>query len=269
MKNINGKSLNIEFVCNEDMIARFWFCNRRGMELDFANYLWGKYPESYKILKMFPLNDRIDPMILDEVKSQPFFKKLIIEALESKKEIQSNFNQNKAKIEDLLFNRLKIDFNVPDGKCFCMPREYYAGNSFANENENIFVYGSPQGKTDTEYDAVYVLHEDLHSLFGGNPFEHSVLQLIADFETGIALRGSPYEGHWQLKTPMRELLPYWNLFVGRNKEEIAQVCELCGFDYNLDEYEKYRTELEKMKFSKFYKWLEKTQKEKEIYQKDK
>ena len=63
-------------------------------------------------------------------------------------------------------------------------------------------------------------------------------------------------------------MPYWNLFVGRNKEEIDRVCTVSEINYDATVYESYRNELGKMKFTEFCEWIDKLYKNNEFVEKN-
>ena len=257
MENNGAKNiLDVEFVCDEDYVARFWF-GHEGMYVDTANKLWEKDQQSYACLMKFPLSNLQGTIeLLNELKKEPFFNNLVSEAVQTKKEMSGHFAENKAKLERMLQEKLRFDFEIPKAKCYCMPRGYRTGQSnLEDPNCTKIVFGHPGGKNNAAYDSVYVLHEMLHGVFDGRVFSHAIIQFISDFEAGIELNGKPYEGHDYLMPLMEQMLPYWNLFVGRSKEEIAQVCDAADMQYDIDKFEKYRKELSKMKFSEFYEWI--------------
>jgi len=254
--------LDVEFVCDEDMVARFWF-GHEGVHIDTANRLWDKYQRNYIVLMKSPLSNLPETSdLLNELKKEPFFAGLVSDAKKTKNEIESHFAQNRAKIEQLLQKKLKFDLEIPKAKCYCMPRSYRTGQSnCADQNYTIIVFGHPNGANNAAYDSVYVLHEMLHGTFDGRLFSHAIIQFISDFEVGIELNGKPYEGHDFLLPLMQQILPFWNLFVGRSKEEIGQICAAAGMQYDIDKFEKYREELGEKKFSEFYNWIKNHQNE--------
>lgn len=240
--------LNINFEVNENFILRR-IIQRSLMPTDFANHLWEKYNDSYRMLKKNLQSNEIDLNILEEVKQQPFFNDMVLQAKENCERIKSIWENKKDEINSFLINIAKTDFLL-ETTAYIFPPSVCVGR---NIGDNCFLWGHKIGIEDENYDLVYLVHESLHSIFPKGDMCHAIIENIADIELGKYLNKTTtgYETHGFTKKAHAQILPYWNLYLNKSVEEIEEEQKLLNTTYDINEYEPYRDELSKMNVVEF------------------
>lgn len=235
--------LNIKFEVNEDILLR-QIVQKSKMPVDFANYLWDKYNDSYIILKNNFLSENIDFNILKELKKQSFFSAMLQQAKENCERIQQNWIIKNKEINDYLKKIFKMDF-VLEIKAFIVSPNLNSGQNIGN---NCFVWGHQKGISDENYDLVYLVHESLHSFFNKDNLSHAIIEKIADIELAKILNKTTlgYETHDFTKKEHIRIFPFWNLYMKRTKREIVREQKLFNIKYDIDKFEVYRERIQKM-----------------------
>ena len=169
--------LNINFEIDENILSRN-IVQRNIMPTDFANYLWEKYNDSYRILKDDDLSKDIDFNILEEIKQQPFFNEILKQAEENCERIKNNWGKKYQEINYFLNNIARTDFLL-ETTTYIVPPSFYRGVNIGND---YFIYGHPNGLQDENYDLVYLVHESLHSIFPKDYISHAIIENITDIE---------------------------------------------------------------------------------------
>lgn len=79
---LENSVLNIDFQVNKDILLRR-IVQKSKMPVNFANYLWEKFNDSYIKIKNSLLSKYIDLNILKEIEEQSFFDEILQQAKEN------------------------------------------------------------------------------------------------------------------------------------------------------------------------------------------
>ena len=245
--------LNIRFKTDKDFMARL-IISKNNMPTDFANYLWDKYRVSYMTLQKDFQSEEIDNNIISELEKQEFFKKLCDNANNNLERIKDNWGKSKNKINLFLDNIFKKEFALNE-TAIIMPPTLYAG---MNIGDDQFVWGHKYGLVDKNYDLVYLVHESLHSYFPNNNLTHAIIEKIADIELSKYLNNTdkPYDCHEYTKMHHIKILPFWNIYLNKSREDIEKENKDSNITYNLEDFAKYETQIKNMNIDSFTKFLE-------------
>lgn len=245
--------LNIRFKTDKDFMARL-IISKNNMPTDFANYLWDKYRVSYMTLQKDFQSEEIDNNIISELEKQEFFKKLCDNANNNLERIKDNWGKSINKINLFLDNIFKKDF-ILNETAIIMPPTLCAG---MNIGDDQFVWGHKYGLVDKNYDLVYLVHESLHSYFPNNNLTHAIIEKIADIELSKYLNNTdkPYDCHEYTKMHHIKILPFWNIYLNKSREDIEKENKGSNITYNLDDFAKYETQIKNMNIDSFTKFLE-------------
>jgi hypothetical protein len=236
--------LTINFKVDEQMLARLRIARSR-MPVDFANYLFDKYKDSYRALQADMRSQNIDSQIIAEVQQQPFFEQTMQGAKENCERIMANWAKYEGQINQFLAKICKKEINL-NATAYIVSPKLCMGRSIG---QNSFVWGHFGGVKDKFYDLTYLVHESLHSYFNNNNLTHAIIENIADIELAKFLKHSQKgysTTHSFLQDEHAQIYPYWNLYLARSRSEILDDQKVTGMVYDLDEFEKYRAELQKM-----------------------
>lgn len=248
-----NEMLNIKFEVDEDVLMR-QMVHKNKMPTDFANYLWDKYNNSYRILQKDFLSDNINFEIFKEIKQQSFFLDLLKKSRDNCERIQNNWNESYKEINIFLSKILKSDISL-DLTAYIVSAEFNSGQNIANCS---FVWGHEKGIRDKNYDLVYLVHESLHSIFDKGNLNHAVIEKITDIELSKFLNKTAvgYNTHYFTQEEHVKIFPYWNLYLNRSTEEIKKEQKLLNIKYDLNKIEHYRENLTKMNIKEFISFLE-------------
>lgn len=245
--------ITIKFKIDEDIIARR-IISKNCMPTSFANYLWEKHNDSYKLLKSNFLSENIDLEIINELKKTNFFQKDIQQAKSNLKRIKKNWLDYKTIILDCLKNIFKTEIQL-NVICYITQPNLNTGVNIGN---NQFLWGHINGLSDKNYDLVYLIHESLHSLFNKGDLEHAIIEKIADIELSRKLNKTDncgYPTHCFTKDFHKQIFPFWNLYMKRSYKTILKEQEIFKIAYNINKFEIYRKKLEKINIFDFIKFL--------------
>lgn len=252
--DIKGKEmLKIEFENNVYIIARIMI-SKSVMPKSFANYLWYKYKSSYfNLMKNIKSND-IDKNIILELQQQDFFNDYIKSAKENLDRIKALWDKNKNKINLFLLKIFKKDFNI-SVTAIIVPPLLNTGTSLKN---NFIVWGHENGLKDENYDLVYLVHESLHSYFGKDDVSHAIIENITDTELKKYLSCTEfgYDTHPYLKSIHEKILPFWNLYLGKTKDEIIKENKLNKTTYDANVLYENKSKIENMDIDQFVEFLQ-------------
>lgn len=247
-----NEMLNIKFIVDENILLR-QMVHKNKMPTDFANYLWDKYNDSYRVLYKDFLSDNIDFNIFREIKQQSFFCRFAEKAKENCKRINNNFKERREEINIFLSKILRTNFSL-NLTAYIVPPEFNSGINIGN---NCFIWGHQKGISDSNYDLVYLVHESLHSFFDKGNLNHAIIEKIADIELAKMLNKTSlgYETHNYTFDGHVKSFPYWNLYLNRSMKEIEEEQKLLNIKYDLNKIEHYRENLSKMNINEFIKFL--------------
>lgn len=245
--------LNIKFKTDIDLMARL-IISKNKMPIEFANYLWNKYKVSYMCLQRDLNSKEIDNNIILELQKQDFFERLCQGADKNLERIENNWVKNKSKINLFLDNIFKKDFTLNQTAIIVDP-SLCAG---MNIGDDQFVWGHKYGLVDKNYDLVYLVHESLHSYFPNNILTHAIIEKIADIELSKYLNNTdkPYDCHEYTKMHHIKILPFWNIYLNKSREDIEKENKDSNITYNLEDFAKYETQIKNMNIDSFTKFLE-------------
>lgn len=226
------------------------------MPVDFANYLWEKYNSSYISLKKSIHANDIDPNIVKEVQKQGFFIKEALFAQKNLKRIKKEWKHNKKDINEFLNKIFKCPIELTTTGYIFSP-QFREGCNIGN---NEFLWVHENGLENSNYDLVYLVHESLHSFFDLDDLSHTIIENISDVELSKTLNKTKYgyQGHKFLRDYHAKMLPYWNLYLNRSQEEIAEEQKYQKVEYNAKDFEKYRNKLSTMDILEFTEFAKQT-----------
>lgn len=245
--------LNIDFKVSEEILARV-IIYKSSMPTDFANYLWDKYKDSYRELKKRLSSHNVDANIIKEVQQQEFFIKYLQDAKDNLIRIKRGWLSNQNRIETFLKNIFKVDIDLFITGYIVSP----SLNCGTNIGGDSIVWGHNKGLKNLNYDLVYLVHECLHSFFPKGNLYHAIIESIADVELAKMLNNTAesYPCHAFTKEMHDTIYPYWNLFLGKSKEQICLELEHSKREYDIEKYENERDCLESLNIFEFVKFME-------------
>lgn len=245
--------LNINFKVNKEILARE-IISKSCMPKEFANYLWGKYRDSYRKVQKQVNSIYIDNEMLKELQEQPFFQVEIENAKQNCKRIETIWNINKTKINNFLeaILRTEIDLNTT---AYIVSPTLNCGHNIGN---SCFVWGHSQGLKDSNYDLVYLVHESLHSYFKNNNLCHAIIENISDVELSKYLNNSAkgYKYHDFTQEQHIKIYPYWNLYLNKTIDEIIKDQQITRINYDIYDIENNRQMLKNMNINELIEFLE-------------
>ena len=88
---------------------------------------------------------------------------------------------------------------------------------------------------------VYLVHESLHSYFKNDEITHTIIENISDLELAKFLNNSKkgYMVHDKLKNLHIKILPFWNLYLNKEQEEIENENKINNISYNKKDFWEY------------------------------
>ena len=236
-----------------DLMARL-IISKNKMPIEFANYLWDKYRLSYIYLQKDFKSDEIDNNIVKELQQQKFFKQLCEGANKNLERIEDNWQKNKSKINLFLDNIFKKNFTLNQTAIIVDP-SLCAGMNIGNDQ---FVWGHKNSLFDKNYDLVYLVHESLHSYFPNNTLTHAIIENIADIELSKYLNNTdkPYDCHEYTKMQHIKILPFWNIYLNKSREDIEKENKISNITYNVNDFAKYKPQIKNKNIDNFVEFLE-------------
>ena len=245
--------LNIKFKTDIDLMARL-IISKNKMPIEFANYLWNKYKVSYMCLQRDLNSKEIDNNIILELQKQDFFERLCQGADKNLERIENNWVKNKSKINLFLDNIFKKDFTLNQTAIIVDP-SLCAGMNIGNDQ---FVWGHKNALLDKNYDLVYLVHESLHSYFPNNTLTHAIIENIADIELSKYLNNTdkPYDCHEYTKVQHIKILPFWNIYLNKSREDIEKENKISNITYNVNDFAKYKPQIKNKNIDDFVEFLE-------------
>ncbi len=245
--------LNIKFKTDKDIMAKL-VISKNLMPITFANYLYDKYKSSYLLLLRNSKSNKIDNNIILELQQQDFFKQYLNEANQNLERIEKNWEKNKDKINEYLSRIFKKNFTIDTTAIIVYP----ALNTGANLRNNTIVWGHQKGLDDAFYDLIYLVHESLHSYFKRDEITHAIIENIADFELAKLLNDSEkgYPGHEYIKNLHIKILPFWNIYLEKKKENIEKTNAINNISYDQSAFDKYKSKIKNMNIDDFVTFLE-------------
>ena len=244
--------LKITFKVYDDIMARIMI-SKSIMPKKFAHYLWDKYKTSYSLLINNINSNEINKDIIFELQQQSFFKHNREIAKENLKRIESNWDKNFNRINSFLNKILKKEIHL-DLTAYIVPPSLNTGRSIGKHQ---FIWGHENGLLDESYDLVYLVHESLHSYFKKNALTHTIIENIADVELAQYLNNTHYEVHPDLKSIHIKILPFWNIYLNKNEEDIVRENKINNITYNLKDFDKYKTKIKDLNIDDFVSFLNK------------
>lgn len=248
--------IKIDFKLDEDVIARAMIPHSNGaLPFDFADYLFKKYPSSFYLLKQNMMSTKIDMHIIDELKTQTFFKEALKRARENFIRIKQNWKLNSTKINNFLQSIFRKKFSLKI-TAFITPPDFYIGRKLGNK---IFIWGNVNGLKNGNYDLVYLVHEALHYYFKDSDLTHTIIENITDIELAKFLNISQtgYPHHPYTQDLHIKIYPYWNLYLNKSIEDIEQDKKVTNIHYNVRKFEPYRKEISNMNIDEFENFVAK------------
>lgn len=245
--------LNIKFLIDKEILAKKMIAKKNFLPTDFANYLWGKYRNSYLEIKRSITSNYIDSKMLIELQEQDFFNIEFEKAKQNLKRIEGNWLKNKDKINYYLRYICRKDFDLNVNAYITSPN-LNAGENIGN---NTFLWGHKLGLEDLNYDLVYLVHESLHSLFPKDDLSHSIIEKICDVELAKYLNKDykGYKTHTFTKDYHIKSFPFWNLYLNLSPKDILKEQEDSGIKYNYLNFEELRNKLNNMNIWDFANFL--------------
>jgi len=167
--------------------------------------------------------------VLEYYQSLPEMKEKTKIAEEYCKDINEFWDNNLQVTRYFYQNILKIDYEDVDKEIliYVSNPESCIGSYLGNDK---VLWGHENGVADPWYNFVYLHHEILHSVMPRPADEtkdnlnHAIIELATDNELWSELSGESKfgEGHFYLKSEREYLYPYWLLYLGLNKQQIAE-----------------------------------------------
>lgn len=167
--------------------------------------------------------------------------------------IRNNWEKNKNKINLFLNEIFKKVFTLEVTAIIFAP----SLNCGINIGNNKFLWGHEHGLIDENYDMVYLVHESLHSCFKNDEITHTIIENISDLELAKFLNNSKkgYMVHDKLKNLHIKILPFWNLYLNKEQEEIENENKINNISYNPKEFWEYKTNIQNMDIDDFVKFI--------------
>lgn len=246
--------LNIKFKIDKDIMAKL-VISKNLMPITFANYLYDKYKSSYLLLLRNPKAEKIDDNIILELQQQDFFKQYLNEANQNLVIIEKNWEKNKDKINEYLSKIFKKDFTIDTTAIIVYP----ALNTGTNLRNNTFAWGHQKGLDDAFYDLIYLVHESLHSYFKNGEITHAIIENIADIGLNKHLENKDVsfnDCHSYLKMLHIKILPFWNIYLEKKKENIEKTNAINNISYDQSAFDKYKSKIKNMNIDDFVTFLE-------------
>lgn len=242
--------LIFKFKLDKNILARLMI-SKSQIPTDFANYLWGKYKLSYILLQRNITSTGVDNNIILELQQQVFFNKCYDESYENLKRIEKLWNENQNKINLFIKKIFKKDFDLTCDAYIVSPNL----NCGQNIGDNRFVWGHRNGKQDSNYDLVYLVHESLHSYFENTNLTHAIIENIADIELAKFFNNSEktYPCHDFTKMLHVQILPFWNIYLNKKQEINIKNTEVF---YNTSDFVKFQSTIKNLNIDDFVKFLD-------------
>ena len=228
--------------------------SKNKMPTEFANYLWNKYKVSYMCLQRDLNSKEIDNNIILELQKQDFFERLCQGADKNLERIENNWVKNKSKINLFLDNIFKKEFALNETAIIVDPNLCVG----MNVGDNKFIWGHKNGVVDKNYDLVYLVHESLHSYFSNSDLTHAIIENIADIELSKYLNNTdkPYDCHEYTKMQHIKILPFWNIYLNKSREDIEKENKISNITYNVNDFAKYKPQIKNKNIDNFVEFLE-------------
>ena len=132
--------LKINFKVDTDIIARLAI-SQSLIPVDFANYLWEKYNNSYVEIQRRLKSENIEFDIIRELQQQSFFQDYLKQANDNLIRIEKNWIENEKDINAFLLKTIKTDFNL-NVICYIIPPQFMLGRKIY---DNSFIWGHLKG----------------------------------------------------------------------------------------------------------------------------
>jgi len=207
--------------------------------VDLQNKLWDKYRLGYQLLQGNSYNVFINEtsedvlekateevkLIMEEGMKSVEFAKLLQNAQEYKKWLESEWLLNKKKVEKELKEILRTDLPKDTFTVYVMGNLVNIGRHL---EDHKIAWGHKEDWPN--YSLVYLAHEYLHSMFSRSDLDHAAIELIADNELRIRLNqegeyftcGGKDVGHEYLRELEKSMLPAWRAYLGNKSLDIRR-----------------------------------------------
>jgi len=230
----NNKAKNPPFPFWEKLENRFWkkFCNEPSYYLINPKYSdWGLneifvQAEEIGFKKTFSDTAKTLERIYKEIIKTKEFKRLFFETETYKNFVEKQWKKNEKFVLEYFKNTLNL--KIPNYKVtvYIFYPKSFCGH--ANAKTKIILWGHSEDWEN--YTTVYLAHEILHIITdvkGCSDIAHALIELAADNELRIRLnkKGIYFKekkiniGNKHLQKLEKEILPYWEKFLEKNKNK--------------------------------------------------
>lgn len=174
------------------------------------NLIFGKEYYEARMIK-----DMIDE-IMETKEYEEFLKKII----QYKEDLEDEWNKKEGLILNELRNIMKVDLPPLETHIITV-----VPNAGFNLRNNHIYWGAMNNHEFPNYGIIYLIHEYLHTVFGLNDVDHTVIELIADNELrkrlnlkdDYALENKESVGHDFLDDLRSKMMDEWNEYLTTNK----------------------------------------------------
>ncbi len=242
--------VSVEFVVDKKVLARAIIYKNK-LPCDYCEKLSKKYLD-YSLLKNDISANITDDILLDVIK-QPFFNTQYMLSCENCERIKKYFKKKEKGLNKFLNDITNTNLRLPKYTIFILAPNLNLGETF---KPGKILYGNQRGVGDPNFDVVNIVFLMLYSFFKKNKTTLALIKNITFIELARHLNKSYQYYTLGADETQKQIYPFWNLFINRNKRAILLDKKYTGFEYDINKYEQFRPLLSNLNVFDFIKWLE-------------